>query len=292
MSSNKLILYLYPSAMCQEIADSAIQLDCNTEINAATIINKQCEIDIITQYKENHFLGSCKIGDLINFNWGRWEYNRPFDEIRVDEIFEYINRGNSIDWMLYCIYISKTDCASKIELYDGLHRLTALKKYIQLYELSKKEDCPLKNQIILISIRINPSLGETIDAFQNINRSISVPDLYIDQSNTVKRMIIEHTINIWTKKYKPHFKSSSKTTIPNINRDSFINIISDIYDHYNIQSEQSLNDLLNKTNALILEKISDYLISERALSKCQKTGCYLFIIKNISLLDFMKQNIY
>jgi hypothetical protein len=100
---------------------------CTTDENtdeyetADARINYQLPINIITQYKKNHILGSCLIDDIINFEWIRWEYNRPPDMIRVEEIIKkYIEEENSIDWMFYFIY-SDSGCkkGANLEIYDG-----------------------------------------------------------------------------------------------------------------------------------------------------------------------------
>ena len=270
-------------------------IDENT-IDANAVINKKCEMVIINQYNENHFLCNCKIDNIIDFNICKWEYNRPPDYIRVSDIGEFIHKGGPIDWIIYCTYISKIGEISKIEIYDGMHRISAIKDYINIYELTQNTRCTLRDQSILISIRINPTLGETIDAFQNINRCVSIPDLYIDNSSIIegfntKKNIIEEIIQDYTNKFKPHFKSSIRAVIPNINRDIFINIIDKIYDFYKIKYKNQLENILNMANLHIQNDISNIKYTENALNKCKKTGCYLFIIKHISIYEYITNNI-
>jgi len=290
-----LILFLYHDEEISETAN-ALEIENSTDVIANAVINKKCEINIINQYKENHFLGNCKIDDIIEFNICKWEYNRPPDEIRVAEIYEYINKNGSIDWIIYCTYVSKIGEMSKIEIYDGMHRILAIKKYIDMYESTKNTRCPLRDYNILISIRINPTLGEIIDAFQNINKCVSIPDLYIDNSGIIeeysnKKNIIEEITDDWVRRFKVHFKPSKRTTIPNINRDNFIDIIDKIYDHYTINSKNQLENILNDANLYIQNNILTIKCTEKALDKCKKTGCYLFIIKNILLYSYIVDHI-
>ena len=293
-----LILFLYHNDISELEIPMALPLNAEmgTIITDAEI-NKQCNINIINQYTENHFLGNCKIGDIIDFNVCKWEYNRPPDEIRISDIIEYIDKGGPLDWIIYCTYISKIGEMSKIEVYDGMHRITAIKEYILFFESTKNITCPLRESNILISIRINPTLGETIDAFQNINKCVSIPQLYIDNSNIIsnfndKKKIIEEVAQNWVKKFKTHFKSSMRTIIPNINRDNFIDIIDKIYDYYNVKTKNQLENVLNLANIHIKNNISEYVEAPTKVSeKCKKTGCYLFIIKNLLLYDFIINNI-
>jgi hypothetical protein len=291
-----LVLFLYHSADTIDadiIEEDIIDADI---IDTSAIVNKRCEMSIINQYNENHFLCNCKIDNIIDFNICKWEFNRPPDNIRVSDISNYIHKGGSIDWIIYCTYISKIGEISKIEVYDGMHRISAIKEYIHMYELSLNTRCALRDSSILISIKINPTLGETIDAFQNINRCVSIPELYIDKSLiiegiNIKKNIIEEIIQDWTNRFKSHFKSSMRTIIPNINRDIFIDIIDKIYDYYEIKTKHQLENILNSANTHIKNNISNIKYTEPALNKCKKTGCYLFMIKQISLYSYITTNI-
>lgn len=293
---SSLILYLYPNLVKSEISPN-VEVNVEEDVAEAGVkINYICKINIITQYKENHILGSCKIGDIINFNWKRWKYNRPPDEIRVNEIVEYINRGHSLDWLIHFIYSNNFTYSdnggemSKLEVYDGLHRMTALSNYISQYEITHDNECPLRDTIILVSIRINPTLGEIVDAFQLINKSIPIPELYVDVIDSVKNDIVESVVEKWTKNYKHHFKSSLRTNIPNVNKDCFIDIVSKIYDHYKIKDKKKLEHRLNKINKFIMENIEtlpNYPFSKKTLDKCKDSGCYMFLVKSPFLFDFI-----
>jgi len=261
-------------------------------------INYQIRINIITQYRENHILGSCIIDDIINFGWSRWEYNRTPDIVRVEEIVKYIERGHSIDWLFYFIYLDGE--VSSLAVYDGLHRMTAIGEYIKQFEKQQDIRCPLRDSTILISIRINPTPGEVVDAFTFINKSVPVPDLYF--AKHIKKDIVENVVKKWQDKYKRHFKSTLRTNIPNINRDVFIDIVGQIYDYYNInEDKKKLEKALNKINNYIKniydlpnntisENAPNNTVSENALKKCRETECYIFLVKHSALIDYIKKN--
>lgn len=299
MSTNSLILYSYPRASTKKIASeigvldnnfaSALDNNSGSSIPLEEIkINRQLRVNIITQYKENHILGSCLIGDIINFRWVRWKYNRPSDMVRVEEIIEYIEKGNSIDWLLYFIYSDNSDKMACLSIYDGLHRMTAISEYIRQFEKQQGIRCQLRDFTILISIRINPTDGEIVDAFQFINKSVAVPDLYFTEH--IKKDIIEEIVDKWQRRYKRHFRSTSRTHIPNINRDTFIDIVSKLYDHYNIHDDKKkLERELNKMNNYMnnIDVLPNNTVSEHAFNKCKDTGCYLFLVKSTLLFDYI-----
>jgi len=245
--------------------------------------NIDIKLNIITKYSKNHVLGSCLIDEIINFGWSRWGYNRPPDLTRVNEIIKYIEANNSIDWVLYFAYSNNN--IPKLEIYDGLHRMAAITEYIKRYELINAR-CPLRDQIILISIKINPTPGDIVDAFTFINKSVPVPELYFGH---IRKDIIEEIVEQWRDRYKLHFKPSMRTNIPNINRDIFIDIVSKIYEYYKINEDKAkLENILINTNNYI-KNLSSFPnpVSVKALEKCKKTGCFMFIIKPTELFDYI-----
>jgi hypothetical protein len=321
MSTDSLILYKYPNLMKKK---STAAFDATGETTdgyerADAIINYQLRINIITQYKKNHILGSCLIDDIINFGWVRWEYNRPPDMVRVEEIVKYIENEYSIDWVFNFIYLDSssittkdassittkdasskiTKCASSkitkgasLEIYDGIHRMTAISEYIKQFEDQQNIRCPLRDTIVIISIKINPTPGEVHDAFIFINKSVPVSKLYLE--DRARRDVVEIVVKKWQDKYKNHFKSTSRTYIPNINRDTFMDIVGELYDHYDISGDKKkLGKLLNKINEYMSS--IDVLpttppISEKALNKCKETGCYIFLVKSTLLFDYIKHH--
>jgi hypothetical protein len=243
------------------------------------------------KYNEKHILFKCKICDILNNEIPivNWERNRPPDISRCDEIATYIYSKHSVlDWLFYMTYDKITN---KFSIIDGIHRYTALQ--IIKRENSKPPDfiCPntfgqnndaswLYEKYILISLRIESTLGEQVDLFQSLNKCNPVPELYFENNNQIKREIIEEVVKEWTARFKSHFSPNSKPNSPNINRDRFIEFLDFIYEKYKINKSNShlLNDTLfemNNTNRLNIPPKT----SAKIIEKCKQTGCYLFIIK-------------
>jgi hypothetical protein len=67
--------------------------------------------EIIHHYSPRHVFTLWSIPAMLNSENHiiPWEYNRPVDRLRVEEIVEYIARKNILDWTIYMIYDSKTD---------------------------------------------------------------------------------------------------------------------------------------------------------------------------------------
>lgn len=280
----------------------------NSLVLTSIIQEKQFPINIIIQHNENHYSGICKINDIINFGWVNWKYNRAIiDTNRIANIEQYINEQQSIDWLLYFAYCHSLQNIedSILEIYDGFHRMTALQNYIVNYEKSNQMRCPFREATILISIRLFPSKKEIVNAFIALNQSIPVKDFYKDiivcdcrtacacEFENYKAKYIENAANIWISEYNSHFKDSKKPIIPNITKNDFLDLIENIYDYFAIHTEIELIDKLYEINEFIKNKTIGELPSiknftEKALEKCKKTGCFLFLIKRELLTEYIK----
>jgi len=120
-----------------------------------------------------------------------------------------------------------------------------------------------------------------------LNKSNPVPDLYFRDEVKERKEVIENIVKIWQTKYKPHFSSSIKPNIPNINRDRFIDLLDKLYDKYDIKLETQyvLEDALDNMNEYIKNHIPKKL-SELIIKKCNESGCYLFLFKLEKLENF------
>ena len=142
----------------------------------------------------------------------------------------------------------------------------------------------LYNTYLIVNIRFNANLGDLIDIFKNLNKSQTVPELYIKDHTKEKRQIIEIIVNEWFMRYKKHFSSSANPIMGNTNRDKFVELLDKLYDKYNIDETctNKLKDILNNTN----NKLSFQIPSKASLDirlKCKESGCYLFLYKNDKL---------
>ena len=253
--------------------------------------------ELILSYNENHGIYKIKIGDLLVDSVTNWEYNRPPDMERCPDIARYIyNSKKPIDTM---VYLSFNNLKESFEVLDGIHRITALKlikeensKPLELLccgDFGSGNDATwLYNQYLLVNIRFNASLGELIEVFKNLNKSQTVSELYICDHAKEKKDMIESIVNEWYFRFKKHFSSAANPVTGNTNRTKFSNLLLHLYDKHKIRQSncEKLKKLLETAN----HKISTDIPSKVSLDtrvKCRESGCYLFLLKNDVLEEFI-----
>jgi hypothetical protein len=253
--------------------------------------------ELLFSYNENHGIYKIKINDLLVDTVINWEYNRPPDMERCPDIARYIyNSRKPIDTM---VYLSFNNLKESFDVLDGIHRITALKmikdensKPFELLcpgEFGSDNDATwLYNQYLIVNIRFNSTLGELIEVFKNLNKSQTVSELYVCDYSKQKKEIIETIVNEWYFRFKKHFSSSENPVIGNTNRTKFSNLLLHLYDKHKIRQSncEKLKKILDDANLRVSANIpSKVSIDTRA--KCKETGCYLFLLKNDVLEEFI-----
>jgi hypothetical protein len=246
--------------------------------------------ELVLAYNDNHAIYKIMIKDLLVSSVKNWEYNRPPDMARCPDIARYIyNSKKPIDTMLY---LSFNNIKEVFEVLDGIHRITALKiikeenskplDLLEQHDFGSGNDATwLYNQYMLVNIRFNSTLGELIEVFKNLNKSQTVPDLYIRDQVKEKRDTIDTIANEWIVKYKKHFSSSANPISGNTNRNKFVDLLDKLYDKHKI--DESNSDTLRKILDDANRYISTIIPSKASIDvrvKCKETGCYLFLYKN------------
>jgi hypothetical protein len=246
---------------------------------------------ILTQPNETTYLFKVTVRDLLSFNIENWIKNRPPDETRFEEIKENICKPNYIfNNVLHFYYNFKKDT---FEIIDGAHR------YYTILSLNKGEKELIYSKDVILFVYVNKTEGELSDIFINLNKSICVPELYSSMEYSLRqREIIDNAVSIWQEKYKSHFSPSNSFRIPQINRENFYNLLTELTERFKVRNESKLLDILDKLN----EYIRDYVECEdkfkaitklpkkftsNQLEKCRKTGCYLFLYKDSIILDII-----
>jgi hypothetical protein len=247
-------------------------------------------------FSDTHVLYKIKIKDLLTGPVKNWEYNRPPDLGRCPDIARYIYNSKSvIDTMFYASFNNRKET---FEILDGIHRLTALKiiaeenmKPADLLtggEFGSNSDANwLYEQYVIVNIRFNASLGTLIEIFKTLNKSQTVPDLYIKDQAREKREIIDMIANEWFGRYKKHFSSSASPNLGNTNRNRFVELLDNLYDKNGIDETcpNKLRTLLDKMNQFVAQNIPVKATADMRL-KCRESGCYLFLYKNEKLSNF------
>jgi hypothetical protein len=252
---------------------------------------------IIHSFNETHIVCTIPVRDILAARIDNWEYNRPPDMARCPDIARYMYKSKKpVDTMFSFTYKNISDC---FEVLDGIHRITALRflksenskplDFISCGEFGSNNDAEwIYSQPLLVNIRFNSILGDLIETFKTLNKSQTVPDIYIRDVAKEKRDIINDIANDWQIRFKKHFSSSANPIIGNTNRNRFVDLLDKIYDKYRIteQTASHLKQVLEDANTRISFSIP-LKLSIDARVKCKESGCYLFIYKNDKLEDLI-----
>jgi len=251
---------------------------------------------VVHAYSAQHQIIKMTIHDLIQGGHiTNWEYNRPPDRERCEDIAKYIVASKKpVDTMMYvCLNHKK----QKYDMIDGIHRYTALSI---LFEQSKHGDLitneygdlsQLMNSIVLLNVRINATEGEKTDLFLSLNKSNPVSELYLRNPEKEKKDCVEEIVKDWQEKYNTHFSSTKKPNRPNINRDRFMDILSEVYDQLKITQETigKLGETVRRVNQTISQNIPKKTSAEMQ-KKCKETGCWLFLYSDDALVNLLVNN--
>lgn len=214
------------------------------------------------------------IKDVPEFS--NWNKNRPPDESRINELKLYYSTNNT-KVVPGIIYGWQKDSNSKIEIYDGIHRILAAS---ELYK-ERKQDFT-----ILLSILKIQDEHMVISDFRAINKSCPVPILYTEETSVYKKSVCEYVINQLCEKYKAFMSPSRKPFQYNFNRDVTLEWLSE----FNI--DWSLNGL----SEIILQELNglnyvakDFVLRNNIKSpkKCEFHNFYLWYLEK----DFIKKKI-
>ena len=291
-SESKLIELLSPYDRCE-----FIPIEVFDDILSITFPS----YELVNSYSDYHKIIKVKLHDLFDAPIINWEYNRPPDDTRCEDIarYTYISK-EPMDTMLYVSFSNKK---KMYEVLDGIHRFTALKiikehnskpRELDLltsntYEFGSNNDATwLYKSYILLNVRFNATEQCLISVFKNLNKSIPIPELFVRDFASEKRATIINIVDNWKDKYKSHFSSNRKPNKPNINREQFIELVDYLYDKYKVreQTKVKLDYLLQEANTKISMNIPSKLTIP-TIDKCTTTGCWLFVYPIETLKDMI-----
>lgn len=257
-----------------------------------------------------HYCVQLTVDELITTRAVNWQYNRPPDMNRVYEIAKFMYRTQSpLDTMLYINYDQRQ---RRLEIVDGIHRYMAIQ---HLFFENKKARDPENPQAaldygcdgdalhwlnatrkVLVSLTVNATRDYLITLFENLNKSVVVPTLYMGQQDGNLRQQIEQIANDWQVRFAPHFSAHTRCQIPNVNRDGFIEILTQVYTRLDLATQssnprQDLLQLLDHANAAVGRAPLKHnkSVSATVLTKCRKHGCFLFLHRGENLVEFLVQ---
>lgn len=184
-----------------------------------------------------------------------WKYNRPPTESRISEIREWNIQFNRMDGVLNLAYIP----GEGLVCFEGNHRRLALR------------DLPIT---VFADILWDVNDEIVMHEFRRINKSVSVPELYVVETQHNLKCEIENYVSDFRKKYKSHEVTTANPQRPNFNRDGLTDQIT------RLQKETGLtiNELAVKLETLNEKNKagSRTNMSAKLIEKCSKSGLWLF----------------
>ena len=198
-----------------------------------------------------------------------WSYNREPDTARVAEMLEYHNRGGYLPLTIYLAEHAKDG----LVCYDGNHRREVFNAATQ------DVGC-------IVDVIFNATHPVICDAFNNINKAVSVPAIYPAPAEYPKEEILR-LVRKYEQGYPVFISTSARYHAPNFNRDVFTSMISDIYDSFSgtvsIPEIETLLEKLNEEYAAgrLCRPHSSY--KPAVIEKCQKNRFWLFLERSISI---------
>lgn len=201
----------------------------------------------------------------------KWSGNREPDMNRVKDMEHFYKNGGYLPPIIHLACVDNEG----LVCYDGNHRRCVF------------DNC--KDEVItcIVDVIFNATSREIYDTFNNLNKSVSVPSIYLsnnDKKTTVKYQIIE-LVNKYEKNYKSMVSSSSRCRSPNFNRDNFIENIYEIYESFD--GTLSIDEIERYLVTLNTEYANGHKCrphssySSKVIDKCRKNNLWLFLDRTI-----------
>lgn len=223
-------------------------------------------------YSNNNHHGYIVKWELIKPFCKKWSRNRDSDATRVEEMIEYFHQGGYIPLYLHLAEVKEEG----LVCYDGNHR----REVLNSLNVDSDVSC-------VIDVMFNASQNDVYASFLNLNKSIQVPAIYVDDSRSsslVKDKILE-LVKSYETAYRPMVSASARCRAPNFNRDAFTDNIFDIYTHlnglYSISQIAQILDLLNQEYSKGNICDPHDMFRPGVVEKCRKHNLWLFMQKKI-----------
>lgn len=201
----------------------------------------------------------------------KWSRNRDPDMERVSEMIEYHNKGGYIPRMIHLAEINDEG----VVCYDGNHRKEVF------------NNCSDDSVMSIVDVMFDATQNEVYKAFNNINKSVQLPAIYIsdtDDDNNIKAEIVK-LVKIYEVKYKPFLSTSARCHAPHFNRDSFTDNIYNIYLSFGkvigVEEIGKLLELLNYEYSRERICRPHAIYKQALLEKCRKYNMWLFIERTV-----------
>ncbi len=286
--------------------------------------------ECLTTYNDNHALFFMKVEQLIGLNPVNWHMNRNIDMQHAAKLKKHLltNPERKLETPFFLNYSVEDDDEPKYEIFDGWHRYTALSEIIGETPMSVSvakrsgghQRCPFgsstafpldgevplsklssgkpafKDKLILVNIRFEALPGELYNAFYELNKGLSVPDIFKDVAKTgensqtlelCKTVCDQYQVGVAT---GCHFTGSDEPNKPNTNTmlfTKFLMAVCNKFRYTSLRHKDRLLDTLDKMNQYLASQKASLILTRKQRSKCELSGVYIFAIPGDKLLrDF------
>lgn len=196
----------------------------------------------------------------------KWSRNREPDMERVQEMLDFHVKGGYIPKLIHLAELQDEG----LICYDGNHRR----------EVLNRSDC---NVECIVDVMFGASPRDVYIAFNNINKSIQLPAIYLEDVHddaSIRNDIIA-LVKTYERDYKSFLSTSSRCHSPNFNRDTFVDNVHNLYKSFN-------KTLTIAQIAVLLKKLNEKyaqgelcrphsLYKSHVIDKCKKNGLWLFL---------------
>lgn len=234
--------------------------------------NKNAIGEIILK-DSNYTLYKTTIDNLKIFNCMNWNKNRPYDKVRIDDIKKhYISEKLKVIPGIIHAWKNKSEM---LEIFDGIHRYLA--------------GCEIGNMELLIQIYETDEIN-IIKEFKNINKSISVPTIYLEENNYIKRTVCENVVKHMCEKYKNCVSPSRNCQQQNFNRDNLIEFISKLQIDFEIKNVDNI--IIQELHGLNYQA-KDYVTKNKipVPQKSHYNNFYLFYLQDGFIKDKLETTV-
>ena len=229
-------------------------------------------------YESNGHKGYLILWKLISPFCKKWSRNRDPDMERVKEVYDYyMNHSGYVPNMIHLAELPDEG----LVCYDGNHRR-------EVFNMGIAQGSEI---ICIVDIMFDTTQRDVYKAFTNLNKSVQVPAIYIDEGennetieSTIKLEIIA-LVKHYETQYKSFLSTSPRYHAPNFNRDALVDNIYAIYKSFNkTVTISEIGKLLTKLNTeysqgRLCRPHSSYRTT--LLEKCRKHNMWLFIERAI-----------
>jgi hypothetical protein len=200
--------------------------------------------------------------DLVQEEFKNWDKNRPPDPVRVSRIINYYVTHN-VELIPGIIYVWPRSAQNSFLVYDGIHRLCAAFEHGG-------------DTKVLIQFRYTDREQDIIDDFLDLNKSISVPVVYLENDNYTKKTMCERLAQELCVRH-PEFVSSSRNHYRyNFNRDKMIDFFSSLEIDFTKASPDVIMNELEGLNVRAREYVKRNTIKHP--QKCVYHNFFLFFL--------------